>query len=73
MTYCLQALPGAAQAIAVKGGRLSRTANRIAVEALRDCLTGYQSPAPKPTMKLQIGLAVAEASDPEFISAGLRR
>jgi ATPase family associated with various cellular activities (AAA) len=65
--------PGAAEAIAVKGYRLSRTANRSAVEALRDCLTGYQSPVPKLTMEFQIGLAVAEASDPEFVPAGLRR
>jgi hypothetical protein len=28
---------------------------------------------PKATMEFQIGLAVAEASDPEFVPAGLRR
>ena len=48
-------------------------ANRSAVDAIRDCLTGYQSPVPKATMEYQIALAVAEASDPEFVPAGLRR
>jgi hypothetical protein len=65
--------PGAAEALAVKAYRISKTANRSAVEAIRDCLTGYQSPVPKTTMEFQIGLAVAEASDPEFVPAGLRR
>ncbi len=64
--------PGAAEAIAVKAYRLSRTANRSAPEALRECLTGYQSPIPKPTMEFQIALAIAEASDPEFVPPGLR-
>jgi len=64
--------PGAAEALAVKAYRISRTANRTAAEALRDCLTGYQSPVPKSTMEFQIGLAIAEASDPEFVPAGLR-
>jgi hypothetical protein len=59
--------------LAVKAYRISKTANRSPVEALCDCLTGYQSPAPKATMEFQIGLAVAEASDPEFVPAGLRR
>jgi hypothetical protein len=64
--------PGAAEAIAVKAYRFSRTANRTALEALRDCLTGYQSPIPAATMQFQIGLAIAEASDPEFVPASLR-
>ncbi|MBA3698993.1 MAG: ATP-binding protein [Planctomycetes bacterium] len=64
--------PGAAEALAVKAYRISKTANRTAIEAMRDCLTGYQSPVPKATMEYQIGLAIAEASDPEFVPAGLR-
>ncbi len=65
--------PGAAEAIAVKAYRLSRTENQTPIEALRDCLTGYQSPIPAATMQFQIDLAIAEASDPEFVPESLRR
>ena len=64
--------PGAAEAIAVKAYRLARTANLGAAAALRACLDGYRSPIPAATMEFQIGLAIAEASDPEFVPAALR-
>jgi len=64
--------PGAAEALAVKTYRLSRTSALTPVAALRDCLTGYQHPVPRETMDFQIGLAVAEATDRAFVPAALR-
>ena len=64
--------PGAAEAIAVKAYRLSRTGGRDSATALRDCLTGYQSPISLDIMRFQIELAIAEASDPEFVPKALR-
>ncbi len=64
--------PGAAEAIAVKAYRLARTADLGAAAALRACLDGYRSPIPAAIMEFQIGLAIAEASDPEFVPAALR-
>ncbi|MBA3937664.1 MAG: hypothetical protein H0X38_09390, partial [Planctomycetes bacterium] len=64
--------PGAAEAIAVKAYRLARTANLGAAAALRACLDGYRSPIPAAIMEFQIGLAIAEASDPEFVPVALR-
>jgi ATPase family associated with various cellular activities (AAA) len=65
--------PGAAEAIAVKAYRLSRTAGQNAGDALRACLQGYQNPIPAATLAYQMELAIAEASDPEFVPAELRR
>jgi hypothetical protein len=65
--------PGAAEAIMVKAYRLSRTGGRSSAVALRECLVGYQSPISEDIMRFQIGLAIAEASDPEFVPAALRR
>lgn len=59
--------PGAAEAIAIKVYRLSRTADMEALEALRDCLEDYQNPVPSDVMNFQIGLAVREASDLDFV------
>ena len=64
--------PGAAEAIAVKTYRLSRTSTLDASAALRECLTGYQHPVPAATMDFQIGLAVAEATDRAFVPEALR-
>ncbi|MBA3708536.1 MAG: ATP-binding protein [Planctomycetes bacterium] len=64
--------PGAAEALAVKAYRLVRTAKLSAAEALKECLTGYQNPVPKATMEFQIGLAVDEATDLDFVPASLR-
>ena len=59
--------PGAAEALAVKAYRLSRTRGLDATAALRRCLEGYQLPVPPDVMEFQIGLAVREASDLEFV------
>lgn len=64
--------PGAAEAIAVKAYRLAKTREVDAVEALRDCLDEYRSPVPQDVMDFQIGLAVREASDMEFVPEPFR-
>jgi hypothetical protein len=42
------------------------------VEALRDCLDEYQNPVPEDVMDFQIGLAVREASDLDFVPDDFR-
>ena len=59
--------PGAAESLAIKVFRLMKTRGLDAVDALRDCLTGYQSPVPEDVMAFQIGIAVREASDAAFV------
>lgn len=59
--------PGAAESIAIKVYRQVRTMDVDAVEALRDCLDEYQNPIPQEIMDFQIGLAVKEASDLDFV------
>jgi hypothetical protein len=43
------------------------------LDALKDVLTDYQSPVPLDVMEFQIGLAVREASDLDFVPAAFRR
>jgi hypothetical protein len=64
--------PGAAEALAVKAYRLARTRGLEPVPALAACLEGYQLPVPRDVMDFQIGLAVRETSDLEFVPAKLR-
>lgn len=64
--------PGAAEALAVKVYRLSRTQNKNEVDVLKECLENYQLPVPFDVMEFQIGLAVREASDLEFVPHALR-
>ena len=59
--------PGAAETLAVKIYRFVRTANSSPLEATRTSLTDYQNPVPLETMEYQIRIAVAEASDLEFV------
>lgn len=59
--------PGAAEALAVKIYRLVKVAGRAPVDAVRECLEGYQNPVASEVMDFQIGLAVKEASDLEFV------
>ncbi len=59
--------PGAAEAIAVKVYRSTKTEQIEPVEALRKTLTGYQNPVPLDVMQFQIGIAAREASDGEFV------
>ncbi|HOX08922.1 MAG TPA: ATP-binding protein [Planctomycetota bacterium] len=64
--------PGAAEALAVKVYRQTVTSGRPALEVLKDCLDDYQSPIPREIMDFQIGLAVREASDLEFVPEAFR-
>lgn len=68
----VQLTPGAAEALAVKAYRLTRTAGLDPVAATAACLKDYQSPVPEEVMEFQIGLAVREASDLEFVPPVLR-
>jgi hypothetical protein len=64
--------PGAAETLAVKIYRLVRTSKSSPLDVLRTCLTDYQNPVPLETLEVQIRLAVAEASDLEFVPSGFR-
>jgi len=59
--------PGAAETLAVKIYRSVRTANSTPLQATRTSLTDYQNPVPLETLEYQIRIAVAEASDLEFV------
>ncbi len=59
--------PGAAEALAVKIYRLVKVAGKTPLEAVQQCLDGYQNPVAAEIMDFQIGLAVKEASDLEFV------
>ena len=63
----LRLTPGSAEALAVKIYRTVRTSAAGIPEALQSCLTDYRNPVPADVMDFQIGLALAEASDPDFI------
>lgn len=59
--------PGAAEALAVKIYRLVRTSNLSLDHVLLSSLREYQNPVPPDIMRFQIDLAVAEASDLDFV------
>jgi hypothetical protein len=59
--------PGAAETLATKVYRVSRTQSLSPAEALRACIAQYRNPIDKDVMEFQIGLAVREATDAEFI------
>lgn len=59
--------PGAAEALAVKIYRLVQVAGQAPRDAVRECLTGYQNPVASEIMDFQIGLAVKEATDLDFV------
>jgi hypothetical protein len=65
--------PGAAESLAVKVYRRVRAEGEEAAEALRRCLVGYQPPVAREVLAFQIRLAVAEASDREFVPAVFQR
>ncbi|HVO04899.1 MAG TPA: AAA family ATPase [Candidatus Cybelea sp.] len=65
--------PGAAEAIAVKSYRLARTEKLEPIAALTACLTGYQPPVPEHVLKLQMQLAIGEATDLSFVPESLRK
>ena len=64
--------PGAAESIAIKVYRVVKTRKVDPLEALRDCLDEYQNPIPKDVMDFQIGIAVREASDLDFVPQEFR-
>ena len=64
--------PGAAEALAVKVYRLSRTGPMPPIEALARCLEGYQPPVPRDVLEFQMRIAVREATDLKFVPESLR-
>lgn len=65
--------PGAAEALAVKAYRRSRTENLSPAAALDACLTGYQNPVPADVLEFQMRIAVREATDLAFVPAPFRK
>ncbi len=59
--------PGAAETLAIKLYRNVKTSGAPLDEVLRRALTGYQSAVAREIMDFQIGLAVSEASDIDFV------
>ncbi len=59
--------PGAADALAVKIYRTAKLEGLSPVAAVKRCLVGYQHPVPVEVLEAQIRLAVAEASDMDFV------
>lgn len=68
----LMLTPGAAEAIAVKAYRLSRTQGLAAADAVAACLNGYQPPVPEDIMRFQMRIAIREATDLAFVPEPLR-
>ena len=64
--------PGAAEALAVKVYRLSRTGPMPPIEALARCLEGYQPPVPRDVLEFQMRIAIREATDLKFVPESLR-
>lgn len=63
---------GAAETLAVKIYRFTRTSNLPFDQVLLSALREYQNPVPPDIMRFQINLAVAEASDLDFVPALFR-
>jgi len=59
--------PGAAEALAVKTYRLTRTAGLPPAAALRACLEGYRPPVDPAVIRRQMQLAADEATDAAFV------
>jgi len=59
--------PGAAEALAVKIYRSSKTENIAPGDALKQALKDYQGPVPAEVMQFQIALAAKEATDGDFV------
>jgi SpoVK/Ycf46/Vps4 family AAA+-type ATPase len=71
-TLPLLLTPGAAETLSVKIYRLVKAEGKSPEAALTDVLSDYQSPVPLDVMEFQIGLAVREASDLDFVPAAFR-
>ena len=64
--------PGAAEALAVKVYRQVRTAQMEPLAALKHCLQGYQPPVAEQVLRMQMGIAIREATDMAFVPESLR-
>jgi len=64
--------PGAAEALVIKLYRLTKTEKISPEVALENILKDYRNPIAAETMRFQVNLAIAEASDVEFIPTALR-
>lgn len=64
--------PGAAEALAVKVYRQVRTAQMEPLAALTHCLQGYQPPVAEQVLRLQMSIAIREATDMAFVPESLR-
>jgi hypothetical protein len=64
--------PGAAEALAVKVYRQVRTAQMQPLVALQHCLQGYQPPVAEQVLRLQMSIAIREATDMAFVPESLR-
>jgi hypothetical protein len=64
--------PGAAETLAVKLYRVTRTEGKTPLEALQSSLIDYQNPVPLEALQMQVELAVREASDLEFVPPQFR-
>jgi hypothetical protein len=65
--------PGAAEALAVKAYRLTRTGTPLAADALRASLHGYLPPVDPAIIRAQMQLAAEEATDAEFVPPEVRK
>lgn len=64
--------PGAAEALAVKVYRHSRTQQVDPLAALSASLEGYQAPVPRDVLEYQMRIAIREATDMSFVPPSLR-
>ncbi|WP_035608775.1 ATP-binding protein [Haloferula sp. BvORR071] len=64
--------PGAAEALAVKAYRLTKTGTPAAVDALRASLEGYLPPVDPAIIRAQMRIAAEEATDAEFVPKEVR-
>lgn len=64
--------PGAAEALAVKVYRQVRTAQMQPLAALEHCLQGYQPPVAEQVLRMQMSIAIREATDMAFVPESLR-
>jgi hypothetical protein len=64
--------PGAAEALAVKVYRQVRTAQMEPLAALKHCLQGYQPPVAEQVLRMQMSIAIREATDMAFVPEPLR-
>lgn len=65
--------PGAAEALAVKTFRVSKTSERTDLESLEYCLDSYRPPISIEVLKEQMELAVSEATDATMVPEEVNR